>query len=64
LGGVQAGCNYQVGGWVFGVQGDYDWMSANGSHVNSFFSGVGHPLWIDAPHSKSLASVTGRVGYA
>src|SRR5712691_5596882 len=25
LGGVQAGCNYQVGGWVFGIQGDYDW---------------------------------------
>jgi len=64
LGGVQAGCNYQVGGWVIGVQGDYDWMSANGSHANSFFTGVGRPLWTDASHSKSLASVTGRVGYA
>jgi outer membrane immunogenic protein len=64
LGGVQAGCNYQVGGWVFGIQGDYDWMNASGSHVNSFFSGVGHPLWTDQSKSKSLASVTGRIGYA
>src|SRR5215470_455644 len=64
LGGAQAGCNYQVGGWVVGVQGDYDWMSANGSHTNSFFTGVGRPLWTDASHSKSLASITGRVGYA
>jgi outer membrane immunogenic protein len=24
LGGVQGGCNYQVGAWVFGIQGDYD----------------------------------------
>src|ERR1700694_5727684 len=29
LGGLQAGCNYQVGGWVFGIQGDYDWNNAN-----------------------------------
>ena len=59
LGGVQAGCNYQVGGWVFGIQGDYDWTDASGSHVNSFF-----PTWTDSSKTKSLASVTGRVGYA
>src|SRR5262249_14988069 len=36
IGGVQVGCNYQVpgSGWVFGIQGDYDWMRANGSHVD------------------------------
>jgi outer membrane immunogenic protein len=59
IGGVQAGCNYQVGGWVFGIQGDYDWTDASGSHVNPRF-----PTWTDASKTKSLASVTGRVGYA
>src|ERR1700682_944411 len=28
LGGVQVGCNYQIGQWVLGVQGDWDWISA------------------------------------
>ena len=58
LGGVQAGCNYQVGGWVFGVQGDYDWTNAKGSHVDPF------ALTTLTSNTKSLASVTGRVGYA
>src|SRR5208337_90729 len=28
LGGLQAGCNYQVSRWVFGIQADYDWTNA------------------------------------
>jgi outer membrane immunogenic protein len=59
IAGVQAGCNVQVGGWVFGVQGDYDWMNANGSHVDSFTG-----LTTLTSSGKSLASVTGRIGYA
>ena len=59
IGGVQGGCNYQVGGWVFGIQGDYSWTDASGSHVNTRF-----PTWTDSSKTKSLASVTGRVGYA
>jgi outer membrane immunogenic protein len=59
LGGVQGGCNYQVGGWVFGIQGDYDWISATGSNTN-----VVLPLLTDQSSPRSLASVTGRVGYA
>ena len=34
LGGVQAGCNYQAGGFVVGIQGDYDWTSINSSVAN------------------------------
>ena len=59
LGGVQAGCNYQVGGWVFGIQGDYDWTNASSSNANALF-----PLITDSSKVKSLSSVTGRVGYA
>jgi outer membrane immunogenic protein len=36
VGGLQGGCNYQVGGWVFGLQGDYDWTNANSTNANQF----------------------------
>ena len=60
LGGVQAGCNYEFANrFVFGIQGDYAWANAEGSHDSAREIGVAY-------HSKtkSLASVTGRVGYA
>ena len=60
LGGVQAGCDYQfAGGFVLGIQGDYAWADAEGRHDSALEFGVAY-------HSKtrSLASVTGRVGYA
>lgn len=61
LGGIQVGCNYQAGVWVFGVQGDYDWASANTDNTNLFLT-TG-PI-VNHTEIKSLASVTGRVGYA
>jgi outer membrane immunogenic protein len=59
IGGLQAGCNFQVGGWVFGLQGDYDWTSATSDSAS-----VLAVVLTDHSHIKSLASVTGRVGYA
>src|SRR5882724_8903707 len=35
VGGLQAGCNYRfAGGWVIGLQGDYGWTDARGSHID------------------------------
>ncbi len=62
LGGVQAGCNYQVGGWVFGIQGDYDWTGASGQSADLLIFPAACTDWLEA--SRSLSSVTGRVGYA
>jgi outer membrane immunogenic protein len=59
LAGGQVGCNYQTGQWVFGIQGDYAWTDAKGSNVN-----LALPLFTDFTQVKSLASVTGRIGYA
>jgi outer membrane immunogenic protein len=66
LGGLQGGCNYQVANWVFGIQGDYDWSGAKGDGSNTnaaigfgFLGGVTNHVEV-----KSIASVTGRVGYA
>jgi outer membrane immunogenic protein len=63
LGGAQAGCNYQVGGFVAGIQADYDWMSINSSVVNGIPAAVAFGL-TDQVQLKSLASVTGRAGHA
>ena len=59
LAGVQGGCNYQFGGIVVGIQGDYAWSNADGSSASVLFPGFTN-------HSRveSLGSVTGRVGYA
>ncbi len=63
IGGFQGGCNYQIGGFVLGLQGDYDWTSATNDNANVLVPGV--PAgFADHSHIKSLASVTGRVGYA
>jgi outer membrane immunogenic protein len=59
LAGGQVGCNYQVSTWVFGIQGDYDWTNTNGSAADGVFLAT-----TDQTNIKSLASVTGRVGYA
>jgi outer membrane immunogenic protein len=60
IGGVQGGCNYQfAGGFVIGIQGDYDWTDAKGT--NNDLIGI---FWTDQTRVRSLASVTGRVGYA
>jgi outer membrane immunogenic protein len=58
LGGLQAGCNYQVSRWVFGIQADYDWTNANNNNPVPLF-----PAVTDQTQIKSLASITGRVGY-
>jgi len=59
LAGGQFGCNYQSSSWVFGIQGDVDWADASGSAADQLTAGL-----TDRSKVKSLASVTGRVGYA
>jgi outer membrane immunogenic protein len=66
LGGVQVGCDYQfAGGFVIGIQGDYDWASAKGNSAdavnNAFFGATGYR---DYSAVQNLGSVTGRLGYA
>jgi outer membrane immunogenic protein len=59
LGGVQAGCNYQfAGGWVVGVQADYDW-TGNHNNNDAFFNNLTGNF-----ETKNLGSATIRVGYA
>jgi outer membrane immunogenic protein len=60
LGGLQAGCDYQFGGgFVIGLAGDYAWIDADGSSASALFPG-----FTNFSNVKSLASVTGRIGFA
>jgi outer membrane immunogenic protein len=52
--GGQLGCDYQISTWVFGVQGDAAWSDASGTL----------PDQVSQWKTDSLASVTGRFGYA
>jgi opacity protein-like surface antigen len=59
LGGGDLGYNYQVGKWVFGLEGDASWTNAHGTRPcpTDFF----HNCEVDI---NWLSTVTGRVGYA
>ena len=59
IGGVQAGCDYQLADIVFGIRGDYGWTEASGTHASALEFGVFYHSEIEA-----LASITGRIGYA
>jgi outer membrane immunogenic protein len=60
IGGIQGGCDYQfAGGFVIGIAGDYDWTNADASNASILFPGFTNHTRI-----RSLASVTGRIGYA
>jgi outer membrane immunogenic protein len=59
LGGLQAGCDLQFGGgFVIGVQADYDWTNAKGSNVNAFDA-----RFTDETRVHSVGSATARFGY-
>ncbi len=56
--GGQAGCNYQISTWVFGVQGDVAWSDASGTHSDNVSQ------LTDEWKKNMVGSMTGRVGYA
>lgn len=59
--GGQLGCNYQFSSnWVIGIEGDWDWTNLQGNS-DPFFGGKSDPLY---SKTDSIASVTGRIGYA
>jgi outer membrane immunogenic protein len=60
LGGAQGGCNYQVGGWVFGVEGDWSVTNKEGQA----FENRNFPLWIASTKERWLGTARLRLGYA
>ena len=58
LGGT-AGCNYQIGNWVIGVEGDYDFVTKADTRVETAF-----PAFRVQVEQHGLATARGRIGYA
>jgi len=59
LGGGEIGYNYQVGKWVFGVEGDVGWTNARGAQpcpTGFFYNCEINTNW--------LSTATARIGYA
>ena len=59
LSGGEVGYNYQVGRWVFGLEGDLAWTNAHGARpcpIGFFANCEANMNW--------LSTATGRVGYA
>ena len=59
LGGGEIGYNYQIGKWVFGVEGALNWTNALGARPcpNGFFYNC-------EIHLNWLSTATARIGYA
>jgi outer membrane immunogenic protein len=63
--GVQAGYNWQVGGWVFGVEGDINWADINSGFTGGFssrFPAIG-PVAASSD-IEWFGTIRGRIGYA
>ena len=61
LGGVQAGVNWQTGAFVFGIEGEFDWI--NGKSSRSLLVGPAAGLWGDGG-TTWMATIAGRAGIA
>jgi outer membrane immunogenic protein len=66
LAGGTAGFNYQVGAYVFGIEGDFDWSHLTGGSgftYGAIADAVSPPTGCQT-QSEWLGTVRGRVGYA
>jgi outer membrane immunogenic protein len=71
-GGVQVGCNNQLGTFVLGYEADWQWSSLSNSMDSSFaaFANPGNPAFTNAAHTEHVTSKTewfstfrGRMGF-
>ena len=65
-GGAQAGYNYQVNNFVFGLEADLNGLNVNKSFASPVFAGVGGGTYSanGAVSLNYLATVRGRLGFA
>lgn len=63
LGGGQTGYNWQIGKWVFGVEGDLSWTDAKTSTTTNGTL-VANSFRVENANTHWYATLTGRVGYA
>jgi|SRR5665213_209200 len=59
VGGGQIGCDYQMGAWVFGVQGMFDLSGMRDKQDDPIFGG-----FADGAKSRWFGTATARLGYS
>ena len=67
IGGFQGGCNYQVGVWVFGFEGDGSATNKEGQNFEVGlvpFLGNGRANWISQTQERWLVTARGKLGLA
>jgi len=68
IGGAQGGCNYQFGGWVIGIEGDYNLTNKEGQRTEgplaAAFGFNGGDVWVDSTKERRIATARLRLGYA
>jgi outer membrane immunogenic protein len=66
IGGFQGGCNYQVGAWVFGIEGDGSATNKEGQNFETAlanFPGLApRANWISQTQERWLVTARGRLG--
>ncbi len=63
IGGGEAGCNWQAGSWVYGIEVDGSWSTAEGQ-ANNYGPPVGNPNFVSKTSERWLMTARGRLGYA
>ena len=61
LGGGTAGCQYQAGAWVFGIEGDGGPANKEGQANDQF---PFNPQFVNKVSERWIATIRGRIGYA
>jgi outer membrane immunogenic protein len=66
LGGGQVGANYQINNFVFGVEGDFDWLANNNNSGNgtTIITPGGSTVISGSNNGRWLTTLTGRLGVA
>jgi outer membrane immunogenic protein len=64
IGGFQGGCNYQVGAWVIGVEGDGSAFNKEGQNFETALApfDVRRAAWISQTQERWLVTARGRLG--
>jgi outer membrane immunogenic protein len=66
IGGAEAGCNLQVGWWVFGIEGDWSVTNKDGQ-ANELADGtirpIAQPFWVSSTKERWLGTLRGRLGF-
>jgi len=66
VGGGEAGCNWQSGSWVYGIEVDGSWSRAEGQSTHLSYAPLPffNTNYIDKTSERWLMTARGRIGYA